>query len=91
MPLEQFRNYCGPGKDRGEWFSLRENHETELRNCSTGCGPRHVKLPEFIQENRNNGVSISNGELAGEFHYRLRLPQVGRLLLKDSGGFQQKR
>jgi hypothetical protein len=57
MPLEQFRNYCGPGKDREEWFSLRENHETacrfdlqQLRNCSPGCGPRHIKLPEFIQE-----------------------------------------
>jgi len=25
LPLEQFRNYCGPAKDREEWFSLREN------------------------------------------------------------------
>jgi hypothetical protein len=30
--LEQFRNYCGPGKDRGVWFFLEKSHEKVCRS-----------------------------------------------------------
>jgi hypothetical protein len=57
----------------------------------SGCGAAHVKLPELIQANRNNGVSIGKEMRAGVLHYYLLLPQAGGLLLKNSGEFHQKR
>src|ERR1700693_4894885 len=52
--LEQFRNYVVSGKNREEWFSLRENHDKacrfglhQLQNCSSvlGTRPAIILLP----------------------------------------------
>jgi hypothetical protein len=97
LPLEQFRNYCGPGKDREEWFSLRENHETAcrfgLRNCETArpAADRGMSSCRSLFKKSEQWRFPSQQDAGWRIHYHLRLPQVGGLLLKNSSEFQQKR
>jgi hypothetical protein len=95
MPLEQFRNYCGPGKDCEEWFSLRENHETAcrfgLRNCETARPAADWACQAAGVYSRKSEQWRFPSQQGWRIHYHLRLPQVGGSLLKNSSEFQQKR
>ena len=53
LSLEQFRNYCAPGREREVWFSSRENHDEphrfgryQLRYCYTVGWSIYERLKE---------------------------------------------